>query len=129
MKESFYFHDDTVILNYSKQYVTSKHGIIHTDVFDAFLDGFLVYLANNHYDLYKYLEEDGLRNHERIKKEIKFVLTALLVEAPSEIHDEYIISQQFLKTLLNRDIPTGEVYRDIPFFIQQMNLAFLISHS
>lgn len=44
MKESFYFHDDTVILNYSKQYVTSKHGIIHTDVFDAFLDGFLVYL-------------------------------------------------------------------------------------
>ncbi|MCI7725294.1 hypothetical protein [Bulleidia sp. HCP3S3_F2] len=90
MKESFYFHDDTVILNYSKQYVTSKHGIIHTDVFDAFLDGFLVYLEKNHYDLYKYLEKDGLKNHERIKKEIKFVLTALLVEAPSEIHDEYI---------------------------------------
>ena len=55
MKESFYFHDDTVILNYSKQYVTSKHGIIHTDVFDAFLDGFLVYLEKNHYD-YTYFE-------------------------------------------------------------------------
>ena len=68
MKESFYFHDDTVILNYSKQYVTSKHGIIRTDVFDAFLDGFLVYLEKNHYDLYKYLEKDGLKNNDRIKK-------------------------------------------------------------
>lgn len=90
MKESFYFHDDTVILNYSKQYVTSKHGIIGTDVFDAFLDHFLVHLEKNHHDLYQYLTKDGLKDHPRVKKEIKFVLTALLVEAPSDIHDEYI---------------------------------------
>ena len=55
MKESFYFHDDTVILNYSKQYVVSKHGIIGTDVFDTFLDHFLVHLDENHHDLYTYL--------------------------------------------------------------------------
>ena len=90
MKESFYFHDDTVILNYSKQYVTSKHGIIGTDVFDAFLDHFIVHLEKNHHDLYKYLTKDGLKDHARVKKEIKFVLTALLVEAPSEINDDYI---------------------------------------
>ncbi len=90
MKESFYFHDDTVILNYSKQYVVSKHGIIGTDVFDTFLDHFLVHLDKNHHDLYTYLTKDGLKDHSRVKKEIKFVLSALLVEAPSEIQDEYI---------------------------------------
>ena len=31
MKEAYYFHDDTVILNYSKKYVTYKREIIETD--------------------------------------------------------------------------------------------------
>ena len=29
MKEAFYFHDDTVIMNYSKKYVTSMYDIIN----------------------------------------------------------------------------------------------------
>lgn len=102
MKESFYFHDDTVILNYSKQYVTSKHGIINTDIFDSFLDHFLVHLKDTHYDLYKYLTKDGTKDTARVKKEIKFVITALLVEAPHEIDDEYIKFPQIFEDIVEQ---------------------------
>ena len=52
MKEAYYFHDDTVIMNYSKKYITYKRDIIETDLFDEFLDHFLEHLKATHYDLY-----------------------------------------------------------------------------
>lgn len=88
MKESYYFHDDTVILNYSKKYVTYKREIIETEIFDDFLDHFLDYLKKTHYDLYNFLSYGG-KEKDQIKSELKFVLTSLLVEAPEMIHDPY----------------------------------------
>ena len=88
MKEAYYFHDDTVIMNYSKKYITYKRDIIETDLFDEFLDHFLVHLKKTHYDLYNFLAEGG-KDNELIKKELKFVLTSLLVETPEKINDPY----------------------------------------
>ncbi len=89
MKEAFYFHDDTVILNYSQKYITSKHAIVSSEVFDEFLNRFLPHLAESHKDLYSFLSDDGKKNVDQIKTELKYVLTALLVEAPKEIDDAY----------------------------------------
>ena len=88
MKEAYYFHDDTVIMNYSKKYITYKRDIIETDLFDEFLDHFLEHLKATHYDLYNFLAEGG-KDNELIKKELKFVLTSLLVESPERINDPY----------------------------------------
>ena len=88
MKEEYYYHNDTMILNYSKKYVTSKHEIIETAMFDEFLDHFLDFLKDTHVDLYQFLAEGG-KDKQFIKNELKFVLTALLVEAPSNIDDQY----------------------------------------
>ena len=88
MKEAYYFHDDTVIMNYSKKYITYKRDIIETDLFDEFLDHFLEHLKATHYDLYNFLAEGG-KDNELIKKELKFVLTSLLVETPEKINDPY----------------------------------------
>jgi len=88
MKEAYYFHDDTVILNYSKKYLTSKHEIVSAEIFDEFLNHFLDDLKTHHVDLYSYLAEGG-KDNAQIKKEIKFVLKTLLISEPKEINDAY----------------------------------------
>ncbi len=87
MKEAYYFHDDEIILNYSKKYVTSNHDIIKSDAFDEFLDRFLDHLKHTHYDLYQFLSDNGSKDVPFIKKELKYVLTALLVEDVKDIND------------------------------------------
>ena len=88
MKEPFYFHDNTVIIDYSKKYVTSKHEIVSTELFDKFLDCFLIDLEDHHKDLYDYLAAGGKEN-KQIKEEMKFVLKTLLISNPKEINDAY----------------------------------------
>lgn len=90
MKESYYFHDDTVILNYSKKYVTSKHDIVSTELFDEFLERFLVHLKAHHSDLYNYLSDNDVKEASSVKKELKFVLKTLLISDPKEIDDPYV---------------------------------------
>lgn len=89
MKESCYFHDDTFIFNYSKKYVVYKRDILNTEAFDVFLDNFLPHLENSHIDLYRFLSGNGKKDKDTIKKELKYVLTALLVESPAVIDDPY----------------------------------------
>lgn len=88
MRESFYFTDDTVIINYSKKYLTNKQDIIDTEIFDAFLDHFLAELKKHHHDLYTFLSR-GDREEEQMKKEIRFVTKALLITEPKDIDDPY----------------------------------------
>ena len=88
MKEAYYFHDDTVILNYSKKYLTSKHDIVSSEVFDDILDHYLDYLKEHHNDLYAFLTAET-QDHDKIKTHMKFVLKSLLISEPSEINDVY----------------------------------------
>jgi len=88
MKEAYYFHGHTVIWNYSKNYFVNKHDLVSTVGFDDFLDHYLDYLQAHHLDLYEFLNR-GSNDRLQIKKEIKFVLKALLISDPSEINDPY----------------------------------------
>ena len=100
MKEAYYFHDDTVILNYSKKYVTSKHELVRSEEFDTFLDHFLPHLKETHIDLYNYLSDNGNLGHDLIKKEVKVVATALLVKVPKEINDKYALDPEKLEAVI-----------------------------
>ena len=62
MKEAFYFHDDTVIINYSKVYVRNSQELLDCEGFNAFLHHYMHYLEHRHYDLHEYL----FKNHEDI---------------------------------------------------------------
>lgn len=37
MREAYYFHEDTVILNYSKQYFRTPHELLSSEGFRSFL--------------------------------------------------------------------------------------------
>lgn len=89
MKESFYFHEDTMILNYSKKYVTSKHEIVDSEAFDAFLDHFLDFLNKYHHEHYRFLSERHADKYA-VKRDLKRVLKGLLIASPEEISDPYL---------------------------------------
>ncbi|QRG87382.1 hypothetical protein [Bulleidia sp. zg-1006] len=97
MKESYYYHKDTIILNYSKKYITNKHEVVETEAFDCFLDHYLSYLQKHHMDLYAYL---GKANHSLIKAHIKSTLKQLLICEVDEIQDEYVHRPKLLLDLI-----------------------------
>ena len=55
MKEAYYYHNNTVIINYSKVYVRSMHELVESDCFNSFLHHYLEYLAQQHTDLHDFL--------------------------------------------------------------------------
>lgn len=89
MKEAYYFHENTVILNYSKFYVRKPSALIESDGFNAFLHYYLQYLDEKHHDLHEFL----FRNHdseESVRSDIKSVLKLLLVLDLDQIDHDYV---------------------------------------
>lgn len=88
MKEAFYFHDDTVIMNYSKKYVTSMYDIINSEIFDAFLEVFLKHLEEDNLSLYRYLSNNE-KSNAQIIKDLKSVVRIILTSDMKDIGGEY----------------------------------------
>lgn len=99
MKKSYYYHSDTVILNYSKKYITNKHDIVDMELFDEYLDHFLAYLSKHHHDLYTYLSEKK-KDISEIKVCIKKVLKLLLISDVNEIRDDYVRNPTILLSII-----------------------------
>ena len=89
MKEAYYFHNDTVILNYSKVYVRNSHELIESDGFNSFLHYYCKYLEKYHFDLHEFLFT-GHDCEESVRKEIRKVLNLLCVLDLKEIDHPYV---------------------------------------
>ena len=78
MKEACYFHGNSVILNYSKSFVTSANQLVDSDVFNQFLDHYLDYLNTHRMDLHAYLFQNT-DDPEQVKTDLKNVCRILLL--------------------------------------------------
>ena len=78
MKEACYFHDNSVILNYSKSFVTSTNQLVDSDVFNQFLDHYLDYLNTHRMDLHAYLFQNT-DDPQQVKEDLKNVSRILLL--------------------------------------------------
>ena len=88
MKEAYYFHEDTVILNYSKKYFKDSVDLLNSDGFRDFLDIYLKALEKNHYELHKWAiasceDKDPLT-------QITKVFKLLLIMGMDEIHSPLV---------------------------------------
>ncbi|MEE1333943.1 MAG: hypothetical protein U0K47_05055, partial [Erysipelotrichaceae bacterium] len=88
MKEAYYYHNNTVIINYSKVYVRSMHELVESDCFNSFLHHYLEYLAQQHTDLHDFLCS-GHDCEESVRQEIKKVLNLLIVLEMKDIDHPY----------------------------------------
>lgn len=89
MKEAHYYHDGTVILNYSKKYCTTKHEIIDTELFDELAHHFIDEIQKHHNDFYQYLKGDDFTN-DQIVEHLKEVLKQLLIKQTNQIDHPYM---------------------------------------
>ncbi len=89
MKEAYYFHDGSVIINYSKSYVRSAHELIMCEAFDEYLVHYFDYLKEEHYELHQYLFE-GHDGTDDVKADLKAVLNLLMVLELDQIDDPYM---------------------------------------
>lgn len=119
MKEAYYFHDDTVILNYSKQYFRSPLELLSSQGFRDFLGLFLPDLKKNHYQLYTWLHGRKKGDNE-LETEIIRVLKYLLVVEPEEIHDDL---------LENRDRFLLAVEEAYNFWRKMQRVSVLYTHN
>ncbi len=99
MKEAYYFHDDTVIMNYSMVYYRKTSELIGSPMFREFLTLYLQYLEKAHYELYKWLHAQKKTEGE-LEDEIVKVMRFLMVVDPSEVHDYLLENRaEFLQTI------------------------------
>lgn len=99
MKEAYYIHENSVILNYSKFYVTNPTELIQSDGFNAFLHYYLQYLHKTHHDLHAFL----FRNHdseESVRSDLKSVLKLLLVMDLEQIDHDYVKETHILLDII-----------------------------
>ncbi len=99
MKESYYFHNNTVILNYSKKYIRTSNELVQSEGFDAYLDYLLPFLKKHHYELYAYVS-DGYASLEDVKKELKLVLRYLTVMEVEELDHPYLAKRHMFEALI-----------------------------
>ncbi len=88
MKEAYYFHEDTVILNYSKKYFKDSVDLLNSDGFRDFLDIYLKALEKNHYELHKWAIA-SCEDKEPLTQIIK-VFKLLLIMGMDEIHSPLV---------------------------------------
>lgn len=99
MKEAYYFHDDTVIMNYSMVYYRKTSELISSQMFREFLTLYLQYLEKAHYELYKWLHAQKKTERE-LEDEIITVMRFLMVVDPSEVHDYLLENRtEFLQAI------------------------------
>lgn len=89
MKDNYYWHDQTVVLNFSKFYIRSMNDILDAQIFREFLRRFLADLKEHHQDLYAYLSE-GEQDEKTIAKELTHLFRLLIVFDCEEIDSDYL---------------------------------------
>ena len=88
MKEAYYFHGNTVIMNYSKKYIPSMYEIVNSEIFEEFLHRYLDYLHKHNLELYRYLSNNEKEN-DQIVKDLKQVVRILLGSDMKDIGGEF----------------------------------------
>ena len=99
MKEAYYFHDSTVILNYSKKYIRTSNELVQSEGFDGYLDYFLPYLEKHHYELYMYLTK-GYKTLDDVKVQLKLVLRYLTVMEVEELDHPYLNDRYMFESVI-----------------------------
>lgn len=89
MKEACYFHDGTVIMNYSKKYIRNGYELVSSEVFEEFLNQYIDYLSKHHIDLYEYLTE-GYKSDDSVKEEMKALLKLIQIMDLNQVKDPFL---------------------------------------
>lgn len=89
MKEACYFHDNSVILNYTASFVTSANQLLDSDPFNQFLDHYLNYLNTHRLDLHQFLFKDT-DDPEKVKEDLKSVFRMLLMMNTRNVDFPYL---------------------------------------
>ncbi len=119
MKEAYYFHDDQVILNYSKVYVRTSHELIESDSFNAFLHHYLKWLHKNHFELHEFLMKDH-DCEESVRIDMKTVLNLLLVLDLDQINHPYVKVPHILLDIIEQGYH---------FWRTRQRVSFLYTHN
>ncbi len=86
MKEAYYFHDDTVIINFSKKYIVNATELVSSDGFRDFLSLYLRDLKKHHSDLYEWVMS-GYEKEDDCKEGLILLLKLLQCLEPEAIED------------------------------------------
>ena len=78
MKEATYFHDNEVILNYSREFITSASQVMDSEFSNAFMDDYLAYLKDHRRDIREFLYQNG-RTDAQVKEDLKNSFHLLLL--------------------------------------------------
>jgi hypothetical protein len=89
MKETSYTHDNTVIVNFSKEHVINNNQLIDSGEFDLFLNNYLEYLKDNHKSLYDFLYKDH-DDAASVIADLKNVLKLLVIMNIDKIEVSYV---------------------------------------
>ena len=88
MKEAIYFHDNTVILNYSKKYIKDSIELLSSEGFYQYLTQFLEDLHRYHHDLYLWCVDCA--KDEKVEDHLIHLIKQLLVMDIDMIEDEML---------------------------------------
>lgn len=89
MKEACYFHDNSVILNYTASFITSANQLLDSDPFNQFLDHYLNYLNTHRLDLHQFLFKNT-DDPEQVKTDLKSVFRMLLMMNTRNVDFPYL---------------------------------------
>jgi hypothetical protein len=78
MQEAIYFHDNEVILNYSKEFITSANQLFDSEFANVFFDEYLDYLKDNRRDIREFLYQNN-RTDAQVKEDLKNSLHLILL--------------------------------------------------
>lgn len=73
MQEAVYYHDNEVVLNYSKEFVTSSDQLFDSELFNTLIDHYLEYLKTERRDIREFLYAGG-RDDKKVKEDLRNTL-------------------------------------------------------
>lgn len=100
MKESCYFKDQEVILNYSASFVTSSSQLLDSEVFNTFLNRFIDYLDDHRHDLRDFLYQNT-DDRKTVIEQVKSTFHLLLMMNINKIDLPYVRLPEIMLDLLN----------------------------
>lgn len=77
MQEAVYYHDNEVILNYSKEFFTSSNEFFDSEFFKAFMDHYLEHLRSERRDIREFLYAGG-RTDDKVKEDLTNTLRLVM---------------------------------------------------
>lgn len=100
MKESCYFKDHEVILNYSASFITSTSQLLDSEVFNTFLEKFLDYLEDHRRDLRDFLYQNT-DDRKTVIEQVKNTFHLLLIMNINKIDIPYVRLPEIMLDILN----------------------------